>query len=70
MEIYKKKINEVLIIGVKGRLDALTSTDFEEALCTLINDGEKKLYLTLETWNIFPVRGCVPFFFQLSASKL
>ncbi len=47
MEIYKKRINEVLIIGVKGRLDALTSTDFEEELCTLINDGERKIIFDL-----------------------
>lgn len=43
MEINSKKIDDVLIVTIKGRLDALTATDLEEAVCKYINDGELKI---------------------------
>ncbi|CCO23381.1 STAS domain-containing protein [Maridesulfovibrio hydrothermalis] len=47
MEVSTKKINNTLIIGIKGRLDALTSTDLEEHLCKLINEGETRIVFDL-----------------------
>ncbi|WP_027720290.1 STAS domain-containing protein [Maridesulfovibrio zosterae] len=47
MDIKNKKINDVNIVGVKGRLDAITSTNFEEAVCVLINSGENKIVFDL-----------------------
>ncbi|WP_432734676.1 STAS domain-containing protein [Maridesulfovibrio sp. FT414] len=47
MEINTKKFNDILIIGVKGRLDAITAADFEKAVCDLIANGETKLVFDL-----------------------
>ncbi len=47
MEISTKKYNEIIIVGVKGRLDAITSTDFEEAVCKLIKNGESRFVFDL-----------------------
>ncbi|WP_320006459.1 STAS domain-containing protein [Maridesulfovibrio sp.] len=47
MEISSKKVGDVLILGIKGRLDALTSTDLENEICKRIGDGETKIVFDL-----------------------
>ncbi|WP_320174163.1 STAS domain-containing protein [Maridesulfovibrio sp.] len=47
MEISSKKVGEVLIMGINGRLDALTSSKLESRMCELINAGETKIVLDL-----------------------
>jgi anti-anti-sigma factor len=42
MEINTKKHNDSIIVKITGRLDAITATDFEESICNLIHDGERK----------------------------
>ncbi len=47
MEISSKKIENVLILGIKGRLDALTSTGLEKEMCCQIDAGETKIVMDL-----------------------
>ncbi len=47
MEISSKKVGNVLILGIKGRLDALTSTDLENEMCKQIEAGETKIVFDL-----------------------
>ncbi|NDV28397.1 STAS domain-containing protein [Desulfovibrio sp. JC010] len=47
MEINSKKVGNVLIMSIKGRLDALTSTELEGKMCKLIEDGETKIVFDL-----------------------
>ncbi|WP_415719457.1 STAS domain-containing protein [Maridesulfovibrio sp.] len=47
MEISSRKVGDVLILGIKGRLDALTSTDLENEICKRIGDGETKIVFDL-----------------------
>lgn len=68
MEIKSKKVGNVLIISVKGRLDALTSTDFEESICRLINAGERRLVFDLGELDYISSAGLRAILF--SAKKL
>jgi anti-anti-sigma factor len=43
VEISEKKENEIVVIGLNGRLDAATSFDFETKIIGLIDSGERKL---------------------------
>jgi stage II sporulation protein AA (anti-sigma F factor antagonist) len=45
MEIKKKKENEIMVVSVFGRLDAVTSPEFEKELTGLIAGGERLLVL-------------------------
>lgn len=45
MEIKKKKENEIMVISVTGRLDAVSSPEFEKELTGLITGGERLLLL-------------------------
>lgn len=47
MELKEKKISDVVIVGVKGRMDALTAPNFESNLCCIIDRGEKKIVIDL-----------------------
>jgi anti-anti-sigma factor len=47
MEIQKSKRDAILVISVKGRLDALTAGEFEKNLLETIAQGDKKLLLDL-----------------------
>lgn len=47
MEISNKKVGNVLIISIKGRLDALTSSDLESEICSRLEDGETKIVFDL-----------------------
>lgn len=47
MEISSKKVGDVLILGIKGRLDALTSTELENEMCQRIEEGETKIVFDL-----------------------
>lgn len=49
MEINTKKYNGISIVNVKGRLDAITSTDFEENVCRLIESGETRFVFDLSS---------------------
>ena len=45
MEITTTKKNNVLLILLKGRLDALTAPDFDKKTESLLSEGEKALIL-------------------------
>ena len=47
MEISKKKEDGVVIISVNGRLDAVSSPDFDLELGKLLDDGEASLVFDL-----------------------
>ncbi|WP_291329662.1 STAS domain-containing protein [Desulfovibrio sp. UCD-KL4C] len=47
MELSNKKVEEALVVGLKGRLDALTSPSFEETICQFIKKGDTKIVLDL-----------------------
>jgi anti-anti-sigma factor len=47
MQISEDKNGDVLMVGLKGRLDAATSKTVEEFLLKKIDAGEKKLVLDL-----------------------
>lgn len=43
MEIYKKRENGTLIVSVIGRLDAVSSPDFDRELGLMMDEGESSL---------------------------
>jgi len=45
MEISKRKEKNAVVVSVKGRLDAVTSPDFEKELTGLIAQGETRFVL-------------------------
>jgi anti-anti-sigma factor len=47
MEISKKKEDGVLNVSLKGRLDAVSSPDFDQELGKLLNEGEALLVFDL-----------------------
>lgn len=47
MEIEKRKEKNILVISVKGRLDAVTAPDLEKDLLETISGGEKELLMDL-----------------------
>jgi anti-sigma B factor antagonist len=47
MNMNMKKTGAVTIVSVDGRMDAVTSPDFETKMSELINTGERKLVVSL-----------------------
>ncbi|MCX5853171.1 MAG: STAS domain-containing protein [Deltaproteobacteria bacterium] len=47
MEIKTKKEKNTVIVSVKGRMDAVTSPEFEKSLSTLIAAGENDFLINL-----------------------
>ncbi len=47
MEIEIKKEQETVVVSVKGRMDAVTSPEFEKNLTALISTGENKFLINL-----------------------
>jgi anti-sigma B factor antagonist len=47
MEITSEKLNDYLVIKIKGHLDAVTSSSASEKLSELIENGESKFILDL-----------------------
>jgi anti-anti-sigma factor len=47
MEINKRKERDIMIISVKGRMDAVTAPSFEEDMTDLISRGEKAFIINL-----------------------
>ncbi|HUU26501.1 MAG TPA: STAS domain-containing protein [archaeon] len=45
IEIQEQKMDEVAVIGLRGRLDASTSNDFQVRLLEIIDRGEKLMAL-------------------------
>jgi len=45
MEIREDKRGDIVIVGLKGRLDASTSNRLEERLLALIDGGEKRFVI-------------------------
>lgn len=45
MEINTKKKDNVLVISLKGRLDAVTAPDFDKKLESLLSEGENALII-------------------------
>ncbi len=48
MELIEKKESGILVLAIKGRLDAVTAPSFGEKIAQLINGGETKFVLDLE----------------------
>jgi len=47
MEISTKKENNAVVVSVKGRMDAVTSPEFEKSLSALIATGENTFLINL-----------------------
>lgn len=47
MEINTEKAKDCIIVSVKGKMDAVTSPNFEKSLSELIGRGEKILLMNL-----------------------
>jgi anti-anti-sigma factor len=47
MEISKRKEKDIVVISVKGRMDAVTSPAFEKDMSDLISKGEKTFVINL-----------------------
>ena len=47
MEIEKKQEQEVAVVSVKGRMDAISSPEFEKEMAVLIAEGNNVLILDL-----------------------
>jgi len=45
MEITTKKSNDVLVVGIGGRLDTITAPEFEKNIMELISPENKKIVL-------------------------
>ncbi|MBI3591877.1 MAG: STAS domain-containing protein [Nitrospirae bacterium] len=45
MEINTRKKDNVLVISLKGRLDAVTAPDFDKKLESLLSEGENALII-------------------------
>ena len=45
MDITEEKRGDVMLLGIKGRLDASTANELEEKLLASINGGERRLAL-------------------------
>ncbi|TVM17631.1 anti-anti-sigma factor [Oceanidesulfovibrio indonesiensis] len=48
MEILDRKVENVRVVEVKGRIDASTAAEFGNAITALIDAGEARLVLDLE----------------------
>ncbi len=68
MEITQTVQNDILILNIKGRLDANTSLQFEEKMIGLINDGNHKILLDLKELDYISSAGLRVLI--LSAKKL
>jgi anti-anti-sigma factor len=45
MELNKKKIGDVTVIGINGRMDAITTSTYDSYMENIINDGEIKIVM-------------------------
>ena len=48
MEIIRSLINNIPVLSVSGKIDAVTSKDLEEALIRLIEEDKKHLVVNME----------------------
>ncbi len=48
MEIIRSLINDIPVLSVSGKIDAVTSKDLEEALIRLIKEDKKILVVNME----------------------
>ena len=48
MEIIRSLINDIPVLSVSGKIDAVTSKDLEEALIRLIEEDKKLLIINME----------------------
>jgi anti-sigma B factor antagonist len=48
MEISERKVSDVCVVGISGRLDSATSDGLAERLHQLIDRGEKRLVIDAE----------------------
>ena len=47
MEVHIKKMQDLVVVSVRGRMDAVTAPKFEESLSDLISKGERKFQIDL-----------------------
>ncbi|HLC16114.1 MAG TPA: STAS domain-containing protein [Thermodesulfovibrionia bacterium] len=57
MEIKEEKQNNIVIVSVKGKLDAVTSSEFDKRMSELIEKGEKKFIISLAELNYISSAG-------------
>ena len=57
MEIKIKEINEVMVVGIEGKLDTSTSPEAEAEIGKLLDDGQKKIIINLENLNYLSSSG-------------
>jgi anti-anti-sigma factor len=57
MEITTNKEKNALIVGVKGRMDALTSVEFQKKMSELISEGESRFIINLKSLDFISSAG-------------
>jgi anti-anti-sigma factor len=57
MEIHRNKEKGMIIISVKGRMDAITSVDFEKKLTEWISNGENQFFIDLSEMDYISSAG-------------
>lgn len=56
-QINEKKLGNVLVLGLEGRLDASTSSTMEKQLLGFINDGKTKVVLDFSSLDYISSAG-------------
>lgn len=57
MEIHRNKEKGMIVISVKGRMDAITSVDFEKKLTEWISSGENQFFIDLSEMDYISSAG-------------
>ena len=57
MEIYRNKEEGMIIVSVKGRMDAITSVDFEKNFTEWISNGENHFLIDLSEMDYISSAG-------------
>jgi anti-anti-sigma factor len=57
MEIHRNKEKGMIIVSVKGRMDAITSVDFEKYLSEWISNGENQFFIDLSEMDYISSAG-------------
>ncbi|OGQ16845.1 MAG: hypothetical protein A3B70_07355 [Deltaproteobacteria bacterium RIFCSPHIGHO2_02_FULL_40_11] len=57
MEIQEKKINDIVVLRLSGRIDAFTSEKLEEEINSIMNTGQTKFIVNFEDVNYISSSG-------------
>ena len=60
MELTIERDDNALTASVNGRIDSTNARDFEEAIRTKIEDGDRAVIMDFENLSYIAVRGSAP----------